>query len=533
MPVSQQVAVGFENENTVWRLKQAGKLDEFHKRYDEALNACRKAFGKTYPHIIGGKSVAGNGGTFPDENPSNTKEILGHFPLGSKAETEQAIEATVRAYDAWSHLDYTQRIRIIRKASDLLRKAKYEFAAWMTLENGKTRVESMNDVDEAIDMLAYYPLVYEQQKGFTVPMYKPFPNEDCLSTMKPYGAWAVIAPFNFPVAITVGMTTGCILTGNTAVLKPASDTPLVAYKFVELLEQAGVPAGVANFVTGSGSVVGQTLLNSPKISGVVFTGSREVGLRVIESSVKRSRPSITEMGGKNPIIVTAQSDLDKAVEGCARSAFGFSGQKCSAASRLYVQKPIYEEFRRRLVEWTRANCTMGNPEDPRTFISPVVTKRAHDNFLEYVEKAKNAGGTVLLGGASAAKGPLASGHFVEPTIVEGLKDSDWVTQNELFVPIVSLYSFDKLDEAVRRANGVEYGLTAGIFSEDPKEVQYFFDHIEAGVTYANRRVGGSTGAIVGGQSFGGWKHSGSTGRGAGGPWYLLQFLREQSQTRTT
>lgn len=530
MPVAQQVRQSFENENTVWRHKQNNTLDQFHQKYEAALVKVRKDLGKEYSLIINGQRVASKGGTFDDENPTDTRQILGRFPQATVEEAQRAIDAAVAAFPAWSGVDYKERIRILRRAGELLRETKYEFAAWMTLENGKNRVESMNDVDEAIDFLAYYPFVYEKNGGFVTKMFKPFPNEECVSVLKPYGAWAVIAPFNFPVAITIGMTSACILTGNTCVLKPASDTPLVGHRFAELLGEAGVPPGVVNFVTGSGSTVGRALLDSPKIAGVVFTGSRDVGLRVIASGAKYGRPAITEMGGKNPIVVTAKADLDKAVEGVGRSAFGFGGQKCSAASRVYIQRTVYPEFSKRLGEWTRANVTMGNPEHKDTFLGPVITKKAHDDYLSYVEKARQ-GGRVLHGGRSAAVGPLAKGHFVEPTIVEGLPDDHFVTRTELFVPIVSLYAFDKLEEAVRRANAVEYGLTAGVFSEDPQEIRYFFDHIEAGVCYANRRIGGSTGAIVGGQSFGGWKHSASTSRGAGGPWYLQQFLREQSQTR--
>lgn len=530
MPVTTQVSHGFENAQTVWRLKEAGRLDEFHRRYDEALKRCRKDLGKTYPLIIGGARVNSKGGTFDDTNPTNTNEVLGRFQSATREETLKAIEAAGAAFPAWSTLDWRKRVEIVRRAGALLAERRYDFAAWTTLENGKPRVEAMNEFDEAIDFCNYYAHWYEKNDAFHTVMSKPFPNEDCQSFLKPTGAWGVIAPFNFPIAITCGMTIGAILTGNTAVLKPASDTPLVAYKFVELLEEAGVPTGVVNLVTGGGSNVGQTLLDSPDVKGIVFTGSRDVGMKVIESGRRFSRPAIVEMGGKNPIIVTAKADLDKAVEGVARSAFGFSGQKCSAASRVFVQKAIYKDFVARLVEWTRSNCKIGNPEDASTFIGPVVNKSALKNYSAFVEKAKK-GGKITLGGKLANTGALKDGHFVEPTIVEGLSDDHWVTCNELFVPIVGLYEFGNLEEAIRRANDVEYGLTAGIFSEDKKEVQLFFDTIEAGVCYANRRVGGSTGAIVGGQSFGGWKHSSSTARGAGGPWYLQQFCREQSQTR--
>lgn len=532
VPATEQIAQTFQNEHTFWRLKQAGKLEEFHRNYEASLARVRKEIGWTYHNIIAGKRTLSKGGTFDDTNPSDARQVLGKFPLSTPEETRQAIDAAVQAFPAWSGLDSARRVALLRRTGDLMRSAKYEFAAWMTLENGKNRVEAMNDVDEAIDFLTYYPLVYERNEGFRTPMYQPFPNEECISLLKPFGAWAVIAPFNFPVAIAVGMTTGAILTGNTAVLKPASDTPLVGFKFVELLEKAGLPPGVVNFVTGAGGVVGQALLDSPRISGVVFTGSREVGLRGIEASSKRGRPFIAEMGGKNPIIVTSHADLDAAVEGVARSAYGYGGQKCSACSRVYVQSEVRDEFVGRFLEWARQNAKVGDPTQRDVLVGPVITRRAHDQFLDFVKRSQDRG-KILIGGRSLGAGPLANGHFVEPTLVDGLPDDHWITQNELFVPFLSLYTFRTLEEGVRRANAVPYGLTAGIFSQDANELDYFFNHIESGVTYANRRVGGSTGAIVGGQSFVGWKASGSSGRGAGGPWYLQQFLREQSQTRVT
>jgi 1-pyrroline-5-carboxylate dehydrogenase len=531
MSMAQPVPkAGFRNENTYWRMVQEGREAEFHQKYEAAVAQARKELGRAYTNIINGKPHTSSGGTFDDTNPANTTEILGKFQKSTAEEARQAIKAAKAAFPAWSRTPWTERCKIFHKASDLMRQRKWEFAAWMSLENGKSRVESMNDVDEAIDFLSYYPTVYEENQGFHKTMGKPFPNEDCVSVLKPFGVWGVIPPFNFPVAITVGMTAGPVLVGNTAVLKPASDTPLVAARFMTLLADAGVPAGVVNFITGPGSSVGEEIVNNPDVSGVVFTGSKGVGMSAHAKMTSRNKPFIAEMGGKNAVVVTAKADLDKAVEGVGRSAFGFQGQKCSACSRVYIHESLKEEFTKRLVEWTKRTCTVGDPTKKENFMGPVVNAKSFEDYQKFVEKAKQ-GGRILIGGKTLKTGATANGHFVEATIVDGLPDDHFITKTELFVPITSLYTFKTLDEAIARVNDAEYGLTCGIFTEDPKEIDHFFEHVQAGVLYSNRRVGGSTGAIVGGQSFVGWKNSGTSGRGAGGPYYIMQFLREQSQTR--
>jgi 1-pyrroline-5-carboxylate dehydrogenase len=528
MTTTQLVAPkAFQNENTVWHHMQDGTIDAFHAKYEAAVAKARKAFGKTYTNIIDGKEETCNSGTFEDTNPANTNEVLGSFQKSTAMDARRAIDAASAAYPSWSRMPYADRCQIFHNAADLMRKRKYDFAAWMSLENGKNRIESMNDVDEAIDFLDYYPTVYETNDGFVRTMGKPFPNEECVSLLKPYGVWGVIPPFNFPVAIAVGMTAGPTLVGNTTVLKPASDTPLVAYLFVKLLHDAGVPPGVVNLVTGPGSQAGAELVDNTNVAGVVFTGSKSVGLDAHRTMTAKNRPFIAEMGGKNAIIVTPNADLDKAVEGVGRSAFGFQGQKCSACSRVYVHESVKDEFTKRLVAWTKKTCIVGDPTKKETFLGPVVNQKAFADYQDYVTKAKD-GGTILVGGTTRDE---KTGYFVEATIVDGLADDHFITKNELFVPITSLYTYKDLAEAVNRVNAAEYGLTSGIFTEDEDEVTTFLDTVEAGVLYVNRRVGGSTGAIVGGQSFVGWKNSGTSGRGAGGLYYLLQFLREQSHTR--
>jgi 1-pyrroline-5-carboxylate dehydrogenase len=293
-----------------------------------------------------------------------------------------------------------------------------------------------------------------------------------------------------------------------------------------------VPAGVFNFITGSGGTAGQELIDNAGIDGIVFTGSKDVGMHLIRDNATRAvpRPLIIEMGGKNPAIITASADIDKATDGVMRSAFGAQGQKCSACSRVYLAKTIRDEFVRRLVEKTK-KIVIGNPLDRNVYLGPVINEDAVKTYERAVATAKRDGGKILTGGQRLTEGEFAHGYFVEPTLIDGLPVNHPLFAEELFVPITVLGEMTTLDEAIDLANSTEYGLTAGIFSGDDAEIQRFFDRIQAGVTYVNRRAGATTGAWPGINSFGGWKASGSTGRGTGGPYYVQQFMREQSRVR--
>ena len=298
------------------------------------------------------------------------------------------------------------------------------------------------------------------------------------------------------------------------------------------MTEAGIPAGVFNFITGSGGTAGQELVDNAGIDGIVFTGSKDVGMRLIRDNASRSvpRPLIIEMGGKNPAIIMRSADLEKASDGVMRSAFGAQGQKCSACSRVYVSKAIRDEFVRLLVEKTK-KIKIGNPLNRDVYLGPVINEEAVKTYERAVAQAKADGGQILTGGRRLTDGDFAHGYFVEPTVIDGLPASHPLFAEELFVPITVVAEVVTLDEAIDLANGTEYGLTAGIFSEDEREIAQFFDRIQAGVTYANRRAGATTGAWPGINSFGGWKASGSTGRGTGGPYYVQQFMREQSRVR--
>jgi 1-pyrroline-5-carboxylate dehydrogenase len=519
----------FQNENTFNKMKSEGREEEFHTRYERAVAVAKVGFGKTYPMMIGGNEVQSSDGVFADTSPSDTRLILGYFQKGSREDAKRAIESAQRAFESWSRVSYGERVSMFRKAADLMSERKFALAAEMSFENGKNRFEAMADVDEAIDFLRFYSEQLEKNKGFEQPMGSLLPGEHAKSVLRPYGVWSVIAPFNFPLAIATGMTTGALITGNTVVLKPASDTPLMSYQLYKILEAVNLPAGVLNYVTGPGSTAGAELIENKNVSGVAFTGSWDVGSRsIVEFEEKSPRPFIAEMGGKNATIVTAKAEISKATEGVLRGAFGFGGQKCSACSRVYVENSVKDEFVRKLLEKV-SQLKLGEPTQRDVFLGPVINETAYQNYQRYVNEARSRG-KILVGGEVMNDGPYSHGYFAKPTIVLELPENDRLVKMELFVPILVVQPFDNLEDAIEKMNDVDYGLTGGIFSQDGKEIDLFFSRAEAGVLYANRTGGSTTGAIVGVQPFVGWKHSGSSGKGAGGPYYLQQFLREQSQT---
>ncbi|MEP0825464.1 MAG: aldehyde dehydrogenase family protein [Nitrososphaera sp.] len=518
----------FENEHTLRRFMTEKAEGQFHDRYESALEQVRKEFGRKYPMIIGGKEVR-TSSTVAQTSPIDTRIVLGYLPVGSASHAKQAIAEAKKAFSDWSRRPYKERVQICRSAADIMSQCKFELAAWISFENGKNRYEAIADVDEAIDFLRYYSEEVEKNEGFEVAMKSAQPNERSKSVMKPRGVWGVIAPFNFPAAILVGMSSGAIITGNTTVVKPSSNTPIIAFKFAEIFREAGLPDGVFNLVIGPGSKVGGELVRNKDITGIVFTGSRDVGYRMSrEFSKERPRPLIAELGGKNPAIVTETADIGKAVDGVMKAAFGYSGQKCSACSRVYVHKKVRDEFMKRLVEKTKS-LPVGNPLDPNTFVGPLANQDAYKKYQQYVRIA-DRDGKILVGGSAIKDGDLKHGYYVQPTIVTGLPKKHRLFKEEMFVPILCVADYEKFDDAIKLANDSDYGLTAGIFSGKQEEIKEFLDCIEAGVVYVNRQASATTGAMVGCQPFGGWKDSGTTGRGTGGPHYLTQFMREQSQT---
>jgi len=507
------------------------RMADLHRDLDRAIEDVRATFGRRYPLMIAGREVFA-ASELDDRSPIDTRILLGTVQMAGRDHVREAIAAAQAAYSAWSTRPWRERVALLKRVADGIRARRWELSALMGYEAGKNRLECVGDVEESADLIEYYCHQVELHDGFSTRLGSLGPNEENASVLRPYGVWAVISPFNFPLALAAGPSGAALVAGNTVVFKPASATPLVGYALYEVMSAAGVPPGVFNFITGGGSTAGQELVDNPGVDGIVFTGSKAVGMRLIRDNAARSipRPLIIEMGGKNPALVMPSADLDKASDGVMRSAFGAQGQKCSACSRVYASRPIRDELVRLLVEKTR-RITIGNPLNRDIYLGPVINEEAVRIYEDAVARAERDGGRILTGGRRLTEGELQHGYFVEPTIIDGLPVSHPLFSEELFVPITVIGEVTTLDEAIGLANNTEYGLTAGIFSEDDREIDDFFNRIQAGVTYANRRAGATTGAWPGINSFGGWKASGSTGRGTGGPYYVQQFMREQSRVR--
>lgn len=502
---------------------------ELHEAFDAAVMRARERLGRVYPLLIGGEERRA-AETFKDVSPIDTTMTLGYFQKGSQQDALDAIEAARAASADWGRRSWQQRVAIMRRAADLITERTFDIAAVMSLEVGKNRLEALGDVAETADLIRYACDALEKHDGYRRPLLQESPRHHNFSVLKPYGVWVVISPFNFPAALAGGPVGAALVAGNTVILKPASDTPYTAWLLAECLRDAGLPDGAFNYVTGPGSTVGQALIESEEVNGYTFTGSYEVGMHLIRTVAqgRLPRPVIAEMGGKNPVLISRHADLEKASLGVLRSAFGLQGQKCSAASRIYVEKPVYEAFMHAFLARTEA-IKVGDPTERDVFMGPVVNQKAFRDYQHYVEMAREAG-EIVFGGHVLNEGPLAHGYFVAPTIIADLPLDHELWQIEMFLPIVAVQAVDSLEEGMRLANDHHYGLTAGFFSENRQEQQWFFEHIESGVCYINRAGGATTGAWPGYQAFGGWKASGSTGKAAGSFYYLPQYMREQSQT---
>jgi 1-pyrroline-5-carboxylate dehydrogenase len=502
-----------------------------HDAYDAAAGRVREGVGTHYTNFVNGQPLsARDGDEQKHPSPTDTRLIVSYFPRGSREDTREAVRAARAAYPAWSAKPYGERIRILRRAADLLVERVNEISATMAFEVGKNRAESIAEVNESAELIRYYCDQMEANKGFVRPLEAPGPGQKTMSVLRPYGVWGVIAPWNFPLALATGMTSGALVAGNSVVFKPSSESPVAGHYLYKAYADAGVPNGVFNLMVGPGSTVGEELLTNDGIDGLIFTGSKEVGMHLYHGfATKWPKPVITEMGGKNPAIVTAHADLDVAAEGVMRAAFGFDGQKCSANSRVYVDRSVKDRFTEILVDFTRKRVKVGNPTERPVFMGPVINQAAVDTYLDAAKEAERDGGRIVYGGHRMTEGDLEYGFYVEPCIVDGLPNHHRLFKEELFVPFVVLGTVDTLEEALREANDVEYGLCAGIYSENEDEVRYFFDNVEAGVLYTNRRAGSTTGAWPGVNSFGGWKGSGSSGKSGLGPYYVQQFMREQSR----
>jgi len=501
--------------------------EELHRRYEEAVERARGWLGQEHPFYVDGEERWGTG--FHEErSPIDSEIVIGKFAQGTKQDAKDAIAAARAFASTWAATPWQERVAIMRRVADIISERVFDYAALMAIEVGKNRLEAMGDVQETADLIEYYCDAMERNEGFSKPMGHLSDAEHNQDVLRPYGVWAVISPFNFPMALSGGPTGAALVTGNTVVLKPASTAAFTAHKLYEALRDGGVPTGAIHLVTGPGSQVGQEIQDSPDVDGITFTGSYDVGMGIYRTFAKDfPKPAICEMGGKNPVVVSAKADLDKATDGVMRSAFGFGGQKCSATSRVYVERPVYAEFVAKLKEKAE-NIKVGNPLQKENWLGPIIDEGAVSTFEEAAEEARK-NGSIVAGGSRIEDGELGRGTFVQPTVAEVPLDN-WIWKKELFVPFVAVGPVDSLDEGFERANDTEYGLTAGFFSEDQGEVDRFLERIQAGVVYVNRRAGATTGAWPGYQPFGGWKGSGTSGKAGGGDYYVQQYMREQSRT---
>ena len=506
--------------------------DELHTGFDQAVETLKKNLGAEYGMIINGKDIFVDE-KFKDRSPVNTDWVLAIMQKGDASHADQAMTAARAAFPSWSRTPWQERVRLVRKAASLIEERIFSLGAAMSLEVGKNRMEALGDVQETADLMAYSARMMEENNGFVREMGKdPLVGYEArnVSVMRPYGVWLVVSPFNFPFALTGGPVGAALVAGNTVVIKPATDTAWIVRLFAECLRDAGIPGGVFNFVTGPGSTLGQALVDHPEVDGVTFTGSFDVGMGLYRSFAngKYVRPVILELGGKNPAIVSKNADLDRAVTGIIRSAFGLQGQKCSAASRVIVEEPVYNELVSRL-KIEAEKLVIGDPTDKNVYLGPVINSSAYNDFKNFNEEIDQAGGNFLTGGKVKIGDMFDKGFFCEPTFVTDLPYEHHLWKQEMFLPITTIGKVQNLDEAMQIANNVNYGLTAGFYGTD-QETEWFFDNIEAGVTYANRPQGATTGAWPGFQPFGGWKGSGSSGKNAGGHYYLSLYMHEQIQT---
>jgi 1-pyrroline-5-carboxylate dehydrogenase len=493
---------------------------------EAALATVRAEFGREYPVVIGGEQITGLK-TYDSINPSHKSQLLGRFNKATKQHVEQALDAAWKAFETWKREPLEVRAGLLVRAAALMRQRKHEFSATMVYEVGKTWPEADADTAEAIDFLEFYAREAYRWGG-EHPITK-IESEDNALVYVPLGVGGVIPPWNFPLAIMAGMTTAAVATGNCVILKPSSDAPWIAWRFFALLEEAGMPAGVVNFLSGSGAEVGDPLVMSPRLRFISFTGSKEVGLHINEEAAK-SRPGqvwikrvVAEMGGKDAIIVDRDwKNLDEAATAVVASAFGFQGQKCSACSRLIVDDAIYDAFVPMVVEKTKA-LRIGPPEDAESQVGPVVNEPAMRKIKQFIEKGKSEGGKLLAGG-NLREG---EGFYIEPTVIGDVAPDATISQEEIFGPVLAVTRAKDFDDALRIANNTQYGLTGAVFTDDESKLDRAREEFFVGNLYLNRKC---TGALVGVHPFGGFNMSGTDSK-AGGRDYLGLFLQAKAISR--
>jgi 1-pyrroline-5-carboxylate dehydrogenase len=494
---------------------------ENRSRMQEALKKVKAEFGREYPMWLNGKKVT-TVEKRTSTNPSHPLEIIGVFQNATADMARQAVADAHKYFDTWKKVSPQERAKCLFRAAQIVRERKYELSALVCYEVGKTWVEADADIAETIDFLEYYG---REMLRLGVPQkLTPMRGERNYLVYIPLGVGVIIPPWNFPCAIMAGLVSASLVTGNTVVLKPASDSPAIAAKFVDILFEAGVPKEAVNFITGPGGAVGDTLVTHPKTRYIAFTGSKEVGLRISELAGKAVpgqmwiKRTVLEMGGKDGIVVDEEADIDAAVEGTVQAAFGYQGQKCSACSRAIVSEKIYDTFVEKLVERTK-KIAVGPSDDPNNYMGPVVSQSAMKTILDYIEVGKKEG-KLLTGGKRAA----GDGYFIEPTIVANVDPKARLAQEEVFGPVLAVIKAKNYDQALEIANNTEFGLTGAVYSKNPEKIKKAEETFHVGNLYLNRKC---TGAMVGAHPFGGFNMSGTDSK-TGGKDYLLLFMQAKA-----
>lgn len=502
----------FKNEKLIDFSKKANLVKQ-----KKALDKVRKDLGKTYEIIIGGKKIK-TVNKIHSYNPSNKEEIVGSFYKGTAALVDKAVETANKKFDEWKNVSPSLRANYLFKAADIARRRKFEINAWMVFEAGKNFAEADADTAEAIDFLDFYGgemLRYAQKQSIT-----PVAGEKNELVYIPLGVGVVIPPWNFPFAILVGMSSAAIVTGNTVVLKPSSDTPMMGRLFFDIMKEAGLPDGVLNFLPGSGGEVGDKLVSHPKVRFISFTGSMEVGIHINELAAKVQpgqmwlKRVVAEMGGKDSIVVDKETNIADAAKGVAASAFGFQGQKCSACSRAIVDQSVYKDFLRRLKE--EVDKLKVGPAEKNYPMGPVINLNAERNVLQYINIGRKEG-KLLAGGYKVGR----NGYYIAPTVITDVKPGARISQEEIFGPVLTVIKSHNFNESIKIANNTKFGLTGAVYTFNRKKLEKAKKELFIGNLYFNRKC---TGAMVGGHPFGGFNMSGTDSK-AGGRDYLLLFMQ--------
>ncbi len=485
-----------------------------------AIEKVRGHLGREYSILIGGEDIALES-KFNSINPAKTSEVVGVFSEGDTdiSLVERAIETATDAFKTWKKVPHTERAEYLFKIADIMRERKHELSAWMVFEVAKTWAEADGDTAEAIDFCEFYGR--EMLRWGSEQPITPYPGEDNRFEYIPLGVGAIIPPWNFPLAIMAGMTMAAVVAGNTVVLKPSSDAPTIAAKFIEIVREAGLPDGVVNFISGSAKT-GEAMVTHPKTRFISFTGSKGVGLHINEVAAKPQdgqiwiKRVVAEMGGKDAIVVAEDADLDSAAAGIVSAAFGFQGQKCSACSRLIVDEKVHDQLLEKVVAITKT-LKLGQPTEGETNVAAVINQKAFNSTIGYIQKGVGEGGFVVTGGS----GDDSEGYFIEPTIIDNVDPGATIEQEEIFAPVLAVIKARNFDHALEIANGTEFGLTGAVYSADQDKLERARREFHVGNLYLNRKC---TGALVGVHPFGGFNMSGTDSK-AGGREYLLQFMQ--------